>query len=372
MPEWLIVGAGLTGATLAERVARLRKERVLVIDRRPHVGGNTYDCRNQAGILVHKYGPHIFHTNSERVWAYLREFSDWRPYEHRVRAVVDGHAVPIPVNFNTIEAVFAPAEAGIYMTKLSELCPGGQSIPVLKLLESEDEDLRGLARFAYDNVFRNYTVKQWGLLPEELSASVTARVPIRASRDDRYFQDKYQAMPTDGYARMVERMLDDPLIEVALETDYDEIRNERHGGLGTIFTGPIDAFFDHRFGPLPYRSLDFIAETLDVEWHQPVGTINYPNDHAYTRITEFKHLTGQSDPRTTIVTEYPRAHLPGETEPYYPVPRDETRVLHDKYRVLAGSHPEIFFCGRLGDYRYYNMDQAIGAALALFDRRIGA
>jgi UDP-galactopyranose mutase len=372
MTEWVIVGAGLTGATLAERIARLRKERVLVIDSRAHVGGNTYDGRDDAGILVHKYGAHIFHTNSERVWAYVREFSDWRQYEHRVRAVVDGHAVPIPFNFNTIEAIFSPAEGGTLITKLSELCPDGRSIPVLKLLENEDKDLRWLARFAYDNVFRNYTVKQWGMLPEELSPSVTARVPIRASRDDRYFQDKYQAMPTDGYARMVESMLDDPLIEVALETEYDETRNERHGRLRTIFTGPIDAFFDHRFGPLPYRSLDFVAETLDVEWHQLVGSVNYPNDHAYTRINEFKHLTGQSAPRTTIVYEYPRSHVPGKTEPYYPVPRDETRVLYNKYRTLAGSHPEILFCGRLGDYRYYNMDQAIGAALTLFDRRIGA
>ena len=363
MAEWLIVGAGLTGVTLAEHIARLRDEDVTIVERRPHIAGNAYDFVDEAGICVHRYGPHLFHTNSEKVWNYVQAFAEWRPYEHKARAVIDGTEVPLPFNFNSIEAVFPPAQAADLVRRLTEQYPNGQSVPVLTFLKADDPTLKSLANFVYENIFKNYTLKQWGLLPEQLSPSVTARVPIRASRDDRYFQDTYQAMPVRGYTDMVERMLNHPRIHVALNTDSREI-GPRFSAARTIHTGSIDEFFDYRFGPLPYRSLDFRVNTLDVEWHQSVGTVNYPNQNDYTRITEFKHLTGQVSDRTTIAVEYPRAHAYGENEPYYPIPRDDNRALHAKYKALAHDQGGVRFCGRLGDYRYYNMDQAIAAAMA--------
>lgn len=365
MVDWIVVGAGFTGATLAERIAAGRGERVLVVERRDHVGGNAYDAPNEHGILVHRYGPHIFHTASEAVWAYLSRFTAWRPYEHRVRAVIDGREVPIPFNLNTIDALFPPATAARYARKLTARFPEGTRVPILKLLREEDGDLATLARYVYEKLFRHYTFKQWGLLPEQLSPSVTARVPIVVGRDDRYFDDRWQAMPAEGYTPLFRRMLDHPRIELRLSTEYRDIR-ARHPGARTIYTGPIDEFFDGRFGRLPYRSLRFDSRTIEVPQRQSVAQVNYPGDVPFTRITEMKHLTGQSGPLTTLVYEYPETYVPGINDPYYPIPQDETRALLQPYLDAAAERPDVVICGRLGDYRYYNMDQAVGAALARF------
>ena len=369
MYDWIVVGAGFTGATLAERIASVRNERVLVIDRRDHIAGNAHDAVNEAGILIHKYGPHIFHTNSQPIWDYLQRFSQWRPYFHKVLAVIDGKEVPIPFNLNTVEAVFPAELAQRYIDLLLERYAFGERVPILKMLQESDQELKALAAFIYEKLFRNYTFKQWGLYPEQLSPSVTARVPIVISRDNRYFQDQYQAMPREGYTALFERMLDHPNIKVMLNTNYEEIRRQ-FPHARTVFTGPIDEFFGYSLGPLPYRSLRFVERTVNEETVLAAASVNFPSDHDYTRITEFKYLTGQKSPRTTLVYEYPQQHVPGESEPYYPIPRDETQVLLNRYLELAANRKDVIFCGRLGEYKYYNMDQAIGAALAIFSKRI--
>lgn len=369
MFDWVIVGAGFTGATLAERIATQRDERVLVVDRRNHIAGNAYDSLNDAGILVHKYGPHIFHTNSDQVWNYLQSFGAWRPYVHQVRAVVDGKQVPLPFNLNSIEMAFPRHLAERYTEQLVERYGYGARVPIMKMIGEENVDLKQLAGFIYEKIFKSYTWKQWALTPEQLSPSVTARVPVSVSRDDRYFQDRHQAIPAAGYTALFEKMLDHPNIEIMLDTSYRDIA-DRFPDARTIYTGAIDEFFDYRFGALPYRSLRFEEETLEIENAQPVATINHPCDHAYTRVTDMKQLTGQVAPRSTLIYEYPRAHRPGETEPHYPIPRDETQRLLNKYLALADDRDRMIFCGRLGDYKYYDMDQAVGAALAVFRRRI--
>jgi UDP-galactopyranose mutase len=369
--RWLIVGAGLTGATLAERIATVLGDPVTVIERRSHIAGNAHDAPNAAGILIHSYGPHIFHTNSEAVWQYLQRFSAWRPFEYRALAAVDGQYVPVPFNLTSIEMLFGAAEAA----RLTQLLIDGHGletkVPVLKLME-EGGALGALGRFVYEKVFLGYTVKQWALTPEQLSPSVTARVPIHISRDDRYFQDRYQALPAEGYTRLIAAMLDHPNIAVRLNTDFASLP-EREQGERLIFTGPIDEFFGHRYGALPYRTTRFEQETLAQDFALPSPGVNFPDAAVpYTRKTEMKRLTGQVAPVTTIVTEYPGAHVPGATEPHYPVPTDDSRALYARYRALADERKDILFCGRLGDYRYYNMDQAVGAALSLFDNEVRA
>ncbi len=369
--DWMIVGAGFTGATLAERLARGSGQKVLVVDRRTHIGGNAYDEHNAHDILVHLYGPHIFHTNSTRVWEYLSQFTRWRPYHHRVLGLVDGQQIPIPFNLDSLYAVFGPQQAARLEQQLIEHFGFGVKVPILKLRESASGDLQMLAEFIYQKVFLHYTQKQWGLKPEELDASVTGRVPVYISRDDRYFQDTYQAMPTLGYTRMFREMLTHPNIKVMLNTDYREVQGAvQYDRL--IYTGPIDEYFEYRHGPLPYRSLRFEFETREQAQHQAVGTVNYPNDYAFTRITEQKYLSGQQSPVTTLVTEYPQAHVPGETDPYYPIPREESRALYERYaadaRALGG---RVVFAGRLADYKYYNMDQACARALSLYDQLAG-
>ena len=359
MYDWMIVGAGFAGSVLAERLATERNERVLVIDRRNHIGGNAYDHYDDAGILVHRYGPHIFHTNSREVFAYLSAFTEWRPYEHRVRASVDGRLVPLPINLDTINDLYGLSlgarELEAFFASVAE--------PVERVRTSEDFVVSKVGRDLYLKFFRNYTRKQWDLDPSELDASVAARVPARLNRDDRYFTDEYQAMPLHGYTRMFERMLDHPNINVLLQTDYREI-----DGLlpyrELVYTGPIDEFFDLRYGKLPYRSLEFRFETHALERFQPAPVVNFPNEHAYTRCTEFKYLTGQEHPKTTIVYEYPRA----EGDPYYPVPRPENAALYQRYKALADATPGVHFVGRLATYKYYNMDQVVAQALALFRR----
>ena len=367
MYDYLIVGAGYAGSVLAERLARDAGKKVLLVDRRPHIAGNAYDHPDASGILVHKYGPHIFHTNSARVFEYLSQFTQWRPYQHRVLASVDGQLVPIPINLDTVNRLY-----GLNLNSFElEGFFAERAEKIEQIKSSEDVVVSRVGRELYEKFFRGYTRKQWDLDPSELDASVTARVPVRTNRDDRYFTDSYQAMPLHGYTCMFEKMLDHPNIKIMLNTDYREVKDiipYRE----MIYTGPIDAFFNYRYGKLPYRSLEFRFETLNTPALQPTGTVNYPNEYAYTRITEFKHLTGQEHHKTTIVYEHPRA----EGDPYYPVPRPENAELYKKYQALADATIGVHFVGRLATYKYYNMDQVVAQALALYaklsgDRRTG-
>lgn len=368
--NWLIVGAGFTGATLAEQIATRLGQKVLVIDRRDHIAGNAYDHPGPHGILVHKYGPHIFHTNSDKVWRYLSRFTEWEPYFHKVLASVDGNFVPVPFNLNSMAACFPPYLAEDLARALIGEYGFGKKIPILSLRGSQSETVKFLADYVYDKVFKNYTFKQWALQPEELDNGVTARVPIALSRDDRYFQDIYQAMPKDGYTRMFERILDHPLIDVALESDFFEIADS-HKDAKIIFTGPIDEYFRYKYGPLPYRSLRFEFDEEPTARVQPVGTVNYPNEYDFTRITEIGHLNGVTASSTILVKEYPQAYVAGENEPYYPIPTPGTSELLAPYLAEARSlKGKVWFAGRLGDYAYYNMDQACARALALFEKEI--
>ena len=361
--DYLIVGAGFAGSVLAERLAAGAGKKVLIVERRDHIGGNAYDCYNEDGILIHRYGPHIFHTNSREVFEYLGRFTEWRRYEHRVLASVDGQLVPIPINLNTINQLY-----GLNLTSF-QVQEFFDSVgePMDRVRTSEDVVVSKVGRELYRKFFQNYTRKQWGMDPSELDASVTARVPTRTNRDDRYFCDTYQSMPLHGYTRMFERMLDHPRIKIMLNTDYREIEDTLPFR-SMIYTGPIDEYFDYCYGKLPYRSLEFHHETLNEARHQPVAVINYPNEHLYTRVTEFKHLTGQEHPKTSIVYEFPKA----EGDPYYPVPRPENAELYRKYKALADETEGVHFVGRLATYKYYNMDQVVAQALAEFARITGA
>jgi UDP-galactopyranose mutase len=362
MFDYLIVGAGFAGSVLAERLANGSGKKVLICDKRPHIGGNAYDHYNDDGILVHKYGPHIFHTNSREVFEYLSRFTEWRSYQHRVLACVDGQLVPIPINLDTINKLYGLNLTSFELEKFFE----SVAEKVDQLKTSEDVVVSKVGRELYEKFFKNYTRKQWGLDPSELDASVTSRVPTRTNRDDRYFTDTYQAMPLHGYTRMFEKMLDSPNIKVMLNCDYREIVKDIPFK-EMIYTGPVDAYFEYRFGELPYRSLHFKHETHDTEKFQAAPVVNYPNDHLYTRITEFKDLTGQEHKKTSIVYEYPRA----EGDPYYPVPRKENQELYAKYKALADVTPNVHFVGRLATYRYYNMDQIVAQALTEYGKIIG-
>jgi len=360
----MVVGAGFAGAVMAERLAADAGKRVLVVDRRPHVGGNAYDRHDNAGVLIHQYGPHIFHTNSAEVFDYLSRFTEWRPYEHRVLASVGDLLVPMPINRTTLNLLYGldlktDDDAAAFLATRAE--------PVEVVRTSADVVISAVGRDLYETFFQGYTRKQWGMDPSELDKIVTARVPTRTNTDDRYFTDRFQAMPAKGYTRMFERMLDHPNIDLMLGVDYEVARAAHpHGHL--VFTGPIDEYFDHRYGKLPYRSLRFQHETLDEVQHQPVAVVNYPNESVpYTRITEYKHLTGQVNERTSITYEYPSA----EGDPYYPIPRPENQAMYKRYEALALAEPDVSFVGRLATYRYYNMDQVVGQALATY-RRLAA
>ena len=363
MFDYLIVGAGFAGSVLAERLAAGSGKKVLICDRRPHIGGNAYDHHDDAGVLVHKYGPHIFHTNSREVFEYLSRFTEWRSYEHRVLASVDGQLVPIPINLDTINKLYGLSltsfEVADFFKKVAE--------PRDEVRTSEDVVVSAVGRELYEKFFRNYTRKQWGLDPSELDASVTSRVPTRTNRDDRYFTDTYQAMPLHGYTRVFERMLSHPNIKIMLNCDYREIEREFQFR-EMIYTGPVDAFFDYRYGKLPYRSLEFKHETHAQKTFQSAPVVNYPNEQPYTRITEFKYLTGQEHEKTSVVYEFPRA----EGDPYYPVPRRENAELYAKYKALADAAPGVHFVGRLATYKYYNMDQIVAQALTTYAKLAGA
>ncbi len=357
--DYLVVGAGFAGSVIAERLASQHDARVLVIDRRPHIAGNAYDRLDEAGILIHQYGPHIFHTNSDEIVDYLSQFTSWRPYEHRVLAEVRGQLVPIPINRTTLNKLFdldlrTDGEAAAYLASRAE--------SVDEIRTSEDVVINAVGRELYELFFQGYTRKQWGIDPSGLDKAVTARIPTRTNEDDRYFGDRHQIMPAQGYTRMFENMLDHPNIDVLLGADFREVRDEVKAG-HIVYTGPIDEYFDFRFGKLPYRSLRFDHKVIDTERFQPVAVVNYPSpDVPYTRITEYKHLTGQTAERTSLTYEYPSA----EGDPYYPIPRPENQALFKKYEALADATANVTFVGRLATYRYYNMDQVVGQALSAF------
>jgi UDP-galactopyranose mutase len=359
MFDYLIVGAGFAGTVLAERLANVSEKKVLIIDQRDHIGGNAYDYYNKDGILIHKYGPHIFHTNARKVFDYLSQYTTWRTYEHRVLASVDGQLVPMPINLDTINKLYS---LQLNSQQLQDFFDSrAEKIP--RIITSEDVVVSRIGRELYEKFFRGYTRKHWDLDPSELDASVSARIPTRTNRDDRYFTDAYQAMPAHGYTRMFQKMLSHPNIKIMLNTDYKEIVDVIPYKT-MIYTGPIDSFFNYCYGRLPYRSLEFRFETHDMEVFQSTGTINYPNEHAYTRITEFKYLTGQKHHKTSIVYEYPQA----EGDPYYPIPRPENTEIYKKYQGLANAMTNTYFTGRLATYRYYNMDQVVAQSLSLFEK----
>jgi UDP-galactopyranose mutase len=361
MYDFLIVGAGFAGSVLAERLATQAGKKVLIIDKRPHIGGNTYDYFDDAGILVHKYGPHIFHTNAKEIFDYLGQFTKWRPYEHRVLASVDGRLVPLPINLDTINQLYGlnlcSAQVEAFLEEHAEKKD--------RIVTSEDAVVSKVGRELYNKFFKHYTKKQWDLDPSELDAAVAARIPTRYNRDDRYFTDTYQAMPLHGYTRLFEKMLSHPNISILLNADYKDIE-KIIPFKEMIYTGPIDYYFDYCYGKLPYRSIEFAFDTLDTEKFQPTGTVNYPNEQAYTRITEFKWLTGQRHSKTSIVYEYPKA----DGDPYYPIPRPENTELYKRYQLLTNAVPNVHFTGRLATYKYYNMDQVVGQSLTLYKKLV--
>ena len=382
--DWLVVGAGFTGAVLAERIAKELDQRVLVIDRRPHPAGNAFD-----GVIdgtdsgeIHHYGAHIFHTVSDKVWNYLSQFTRWRPYEHRVLGMVDGKLIPIPFNLTSLHRLLPESKAdAIEQRLLAEVGPDAK-VPILRLMEHTDPMLRGLGELVYEKIFANYTAKQWGLGLDELDRSVGGRVPVVVSHDDRYFHDRHQAMPAEGYAKLFERLLDHPNISVELGVDYGSVVSSG-GALGagtldagavkpTIYTGPIDEYFGYCYGPLPYRSLRFEHYREDVDYALPVAVVNHPAAEGYTRVIEHKHLTCIPSAGTVLTREWPEEYVVGRNDPYYPIMREDNRLLHARYLDLAAREaPHMHFAGRLADYKYYNMDQAVSRALLLFRQIAG-
>jgi UDP-galactopyranose mutase len=359
---------------IAERIASVLCNRVILIDRRDHVGGNAYDCENDAGVIIHRYGPHIFHTNAPRVMDYLSRFTTWRPYEHRVRGLIDGQFVPLPFNLTSMELVFGTREGGRLNKLLIDEFGIGMKVPILNMRKSASPDIRRVADFIYERVFLHYTLKQWGMAPDELDPSVSARVPVHLSRDDRYFQDSFQFMPAEGYLALFQRLLDHPLIDVRTGVRFEDL-DGREKFDHVVFTGPIDEFFGHRHGPLLYRSIRFENRTSAATHPVQSATVeNYPTppaEHPFTRSTEFRLLTGQDDIGwTTQAFEYPEPYVVGSNEPYYPIPCEESRTMLRRYRADADRLSNVTFAGRLADYTYYNMDQAVGRALACFEKEI--
>ncbi|MBF0517166.1 MAG: UDP-galactopyranose mutase [Nitrospirae bacterium] len=356
--DYLVVGAGFAGSVVSERLATELDKKVLLVDKRNHTGGNSYDYYDDAGVLVHKYGAHIFHSNHDDVWRYVNRFAQWNGYTHRVLAYVDGLKLPIPINLTTVNTLLKKDfdEQGLRDYLQSVRLNIGQ------IKNSRDVVVSQVGEFLYEKFFKNYTFKQWGVLPDALSPEVTKRIPLRFNTDDRYFGDKYEGLPVDGFFKLFDRMLAHKNITIALNTDYKKIINDvKFDNL--IYTGPIDYFFDNMHGELPYRSQRFEFETLDREYYQEVAVVNYPNDYEFTKITESKHFTKQIHPKTTIVREFPEA----DGEPYYPVPMDSAAAIYEKYKKEADKLKTVHFAGRLDQYKYYNMDQAVKRALELFN-----
>jgi len=380
MFDTIIIGAGFAGSVLAERLATQNNKRVLVIDKRQHIGGNCYDRFDDHGVLIHQYGPHLFHTDNKQVFDYLSEFTQWRPYQHEVLAFIDGQQVPVPFNLNSLHALLPESLAQSLELKLIERFGYGKKVPILELREIDDAELKFLADFIYEKIFVNYTAKQWGKKPEDISPEVTGRVPVFVSRDNRYFQDKYQAVPAHGYTRLFENMLNHSNISVMLNTDFKDVFNlDLESGamqlLGSefkgelIFTGLIDELFEGRFGELPYRSLAFQFEHLSRDQYQAKTTINYPNDYDFTRITEFKHISQQTISGTSIVKEFPQdfeRNNPQKNVPYYPVFTEENKAILGRYLDFSEKFDRVTLVGRLAENRYYDMDDIVARALNVF------
>lgn len=381
MFDYIIIGSGFAGSAIAERIANVLNKKVLIIERRNHIGGNCYDYKDENGIIIHKYGPHLFHTDYKEVFDYLSSFTDWQIYHHKVLAFIDGRKVPIPFNLNTLYMVFPEILARRMEEKLLNRYAYNSKIPILELKKEKDEDLKFLANYIYEKIFLNYTAKQWGLKPEDINPEVTGRVPIYISNDDRYFTDKYQVVPVDGYTKIFERMLNHHNIKLMLNTDFKEVMkvdledkkiyflNQEFKGK-IIFTGMIDELFDYKFGTLPYRSLDLKFETLEMDYFQEAAVVNYPNDYDFTRITEFKHIHPVESEKTVILKEYPKAFNVGKDIPYYPIFKEENTVLYNKYKELAENFKNLILVGRLADYKYYDMDDIVKRALEVFEEKV--
>ena len=363
----LIVGCGLSGIVLANRIANELNESVLIIDSKNHIAGTCYDFKDENGITVHQYGPHIFRTNSKEIWDYLSQYTQWRPFMHNVLGIIDGMEVPIPFNLNSLYKAFPPKLAERLEIKLIDEFGYNKKVPILELRNTQDKELNFLAEYIYRKVFLGYTIKQWDATPEQLDASVTGSVPVSISRDDRYFQEKYQAIPKEGYTRMFENMLNHPLIECRLNASWQSVREtiqyER-----LFFTGAIDEFFDYRYGELPYRSLDIRFETLEMEKYQNAPVVNYPENYDFTRITEYKYFLNEKSDKTVLSYEYPEAFAVGRNERIYPILNKDTQSRYNQYLEEAKKLPHVVFLGRLGAYRYYDMNRTIAGAFETFEK----
>ena len=361
----LVVGAGLSGAVLANLIANNLNEKVVVIDRRSEIAGNIYDYQEQqTGITVHKYGPHIFHTNNKKVWDFLSKFTKWNYYFFKPNAVFEGHIATLPFCLSTLYDVFSSEMAQRIENKLIANYGYGKKVPILELKENNDNDLKFIAEYIYENMFKNYTTKQWGLAPEDIDPTVTARVPIYVSHDQRYFQDKYQGIPLNGYTKMVENILDHPNIEVRLNKDFKDLTETFDR---VFYSGAIDEYFDYKYGELPYRSLEFDVQVLDKEYYQKSAMTNYPNNYDFTRITEHKYFLDEKSNKTVISIEYPQQFKLGKNERYYPISNPQTQALYQKYKQEADKVQGLYFIGRLGEYKYYNMDLAVENIFKIFE-----
>jgi UDP-galactopyranose mutase len=376
MFDYVIVGAGFTGSIMAEQITSVSDKKVLIIEKRNHIAGNCFDYKDENNILIHKYGPHLFHTSNQKVWDYLSKFTEWQVYHHKVLAFIDGQKVPVPFNLNTLYKLFPSSTAKKLEEKLLENFPFNSKIPILELKQSNDSDLIFLADFVYDKIFLNYTAKQWGMKPEDLDSAVTARVPVFIGKDDRYFNDTFQAIPKHGYTKLFEHILDNKNIKIMLKTDSKEvlnIKNEKFYLFGNefngkvIYTGQIDELFDYRFGELPYRSVEMKFETLENDYFQEAATVNYPNNYTFTRITEFKHIHPVTSSKTTILKEYPQQHIQNKTTPYYPIFTKENQLKYQQYKEYSKQFTNLLLLGRLAEYKYYDMDDIVERVLEVIE-----
>ena len=366
----IVVGCGFSGAVIANLIADKLNQKVIIIDKKNHIAGNSYDYRDKNNIMIHKYGSHIFHTNNEKVWSFLKRFSDFNNYIHKVDVVIDGKKVQIPFNFNTLYQLFSETTAKKIKEKLLEKYNYGAKIPILEFQKQNDEDLKFLAKYVYEKIFLNYTIKQWELKPNEIDKTITSRVPLCLDNDNRYFQDKYQGIPINGYTNLIEKIINHPNIKVVLNSDYKNFKKQNSELIKNsriFYTGSIDEFFDYEYGMLPYRSLKFEFEEHNKEFYQSCACINYPNDFSFTRIHEFKYYLGDKSNKTMIAKEYPQKFKFEENERYYPIINEENIKLYNKYLKKAENFKNIYFLGRLGDYKYYNMDLAVLRAIELFE-----